>query len=342
MVKNNFLMTTCFLTTAFFTANAYADQAAMPDDHAPIGVMAEHSHKQGEWMLFYRYNRMDMQGNRSGNNDVSTANVLSNFMVAPLDMRMEMHMFGGMYGVNNDLTLMAMAPYVKKTMGHITRAAMQFETESEGVGDIKISGLYTLYQKNTHSDSSRNGQKLLLNLGASLPTGSIDERGDTPMGANQKLPYPMQLGSGTVDPLLGITYVQRYDAWSWGAQANTVLRFGKNSEGYRLGNEYGLTSWIARNLNEYASLSLRLDGKSWKDIEGQDSELNPLMVPTARTDLRGGERVDALIGLNLYQPHGALSGHRLAIEYGLPVYQRLDGPQLEVDHRFTIGWQWAF
>ena len=29
-------------------------------DHAPIGVMADHRHKQGEWMMSYRYMYMDM------------------------------------------------------------------------------------------------------------------------------------------------------------------------------------------------------------------------------------------------------------------------------------------
>ena len=34
------------------------------DSHAPIGVMGEHMHKKGEWMLSYRYMYMDMEGSR--------------------------------------------------------------------------------------------------------------------------------------------------------------------------------------------------------------------------------------------------------------------------------------
>lgn len=328
--------------TALFPNFALAHNANLPDDHAPIGVMGEHVHKQGEVMFSYRFSRMHMDGNRDGTNDVSSAQVLSNYIVTPLDMRMEMHMFGAMYAPSDDWTLMAMAPYINKSMNHQTRMGMRFSTEAEGFGDVKLSGLYSLYESGVDKDVHRIRHQWLLGMGASLPTGSIDERGNTPAGANQKLPYPMQLGSGTVDPLLGLTYTSRYDMWSWGAQANTTLRFGKNNEGYRLGNEYGLTSWVARNLNEYASVSFRLDGKSWGNIHGQDNELNPMMIPTARADLRGGERVDALVGLNLYQNKGVLAGHRLAAEFGAPVYQRLDGPQLETDYRFTLGWQWAF
>lgn len=318
---------------------ALADKVSLPDDHAPIGVMGEHNHKQGEWMTSYRYSGMKMEGHRNGTRNISTDDVLDDFMVAPLKMNMDMHMFGVMYGATDKLTLMGMVPYVQKSMSHVNRMGVHFKTRTEGLSDIKLSGLYTLFESENDTDLQ---QKLLLSMGASLPTGSITERGDTPAGSDQKLPYPMQLGSGTVDPLIGLTYVHKQQDWSWGAQGNLVLRFGTNDQGYRLGNEVSAAGWVARNLNHHTSLSVRLEGKSWGDIHDEDDDLNPMMVPTARTDLRGGERLDALIGLNLVAPQGALSGHRLAAEFGLPVYQNLDGPQLETDYRFTLGWQWAF
>jgi hypothetical protein len=55
------------------------------------------------------------------------------------------------------------------------------------------------------------------------------------------------------------------------------------------------------------------------------------MVPTADPKRRGGERVDLTLGINLFQTEGPLSEHRITIEAGLPVYQALDGPQLEND-----------
>ncbi len=47
-------------------------------------------------------------------------------------------------------------------------------------------------------------------------------------------------------------------------------------------------------------------------------------------------------GLNLYFPSGALKGHRLAAEWHIPVYQSLNGPQLETDRVLTVGWQKSF
>ena len=320
---------------------AFADGLSHPNHHAPIGVMGDHTHKQGEWMTSYRYSYMHMDGNRDGTNRMSSAAVISSgFMVAPLEMDMHMHMFGLMYGATDNLTLTAMAPYVIKTMDHVNMGGIRFSTRTQGLGDIKLGGLYRLNDL-IGLDSDRH--KLHINFGLSTPTGSIDERDDTPAGQDRKLPYPMQLGSGTVDPLLGLTYTHLFGPWSFGGQANTVLRFGENDEGYRLGNEFGLTAFANRNLGHNLSLSFRLDGKAWGDIHGQDSDLNPNMVPTARTDLRGGRRVDALVGLNLLAPHdGMLKNHRLAAEFGMPVYQHLDGPQLETDYRLTVGWQFAF
>lgn len=300
--------------------------------HAPIGVMGDHMHEEGELMFSYRYANMQMDGNRDGTTNLSSAETRAKgFMVAPIDMSMEMHMFGAMYGISDDLTLMAMVPYVRKSMNHETGTLVRFKTTTEGFGDSKISGMYNIFEQNQH--------KVHLNFGMSLPTGSTNERYDTPAGNNSLLPYPMQLGSGTYDPLLGVTYNNYGTAWAWGAQANAVVRVHDNNKDYRLGNKYGVTTWIARNLTENASVSFRLDAKSWNDIQGSDSRLNTGMVPTANPDLRGGQRVDAIIGANLLGGSGALEGHRLSAEFGMPVYENLDGPQLSTDYRFIIGWQ---
>ena len=97
--------------------------AAGPDGHAPIGVMGDHMHKAGEWMLSYRFMRMNMEGNRIGNNSVSPEDIVTTvpnrffgnpnqpptLRVVPTQMTMNMHMFGVMYAPSDVITLMAMA-----------------------------------------------------------------------------------------------------------------------------------------------------------------------------------------------------------------------------------------
>jgi hypothetical protein len=302
--------------------------------YSPIGVMGAHPHKKGEWMFSYGYSTMNMKGNRDGSSHVSSAQVLNDFMVSPTEMTMQMSMFGLMCGVHDRLTLMGMVPYTWISMDHVNRMGMRFTTDSEGVGDMKLFGIYTL--------DEQGNRKILLSAGISFPTGSIDEQDDTPVGANQKLPYPMQLGSGTYDFLPGITYTDQQGDWSWGSQLKVAIRMDKNDNDYRIGNEAELTVWGELKLNRYANASLRLNGKKWGNIHGADPELNPIMVPTARTDLRGGDRIYLLLGIDLTAIEGKLQGNRLAVEVGMPIYHHLDGPQLELDYRLTVGWQLVF
>jgi len=305
-----------------------------PDSHAPIGVMGDHTHEQGEFMLSYRYMYMDMDGNRSGTESLSTAEVLQDFMVTPVRMTMEMHMLGAMYAPTDDLTLMAMLPYVTKKMDHLTRTGVEFTTHSEGIGDVGLGGLYTIFDANR--------QRVHLNLGFSIPTGSIEERDTTPAGPNQILPYPMQIGSGTFDLRPGITYLGQAGRWSWGSQASGIIRLGENSNGYRQGHQFALTGWSARSWNNWFSTSLRLNGRTFGDYGGQDDRLNPAMIPTADPDRRAGTQIDVGLGLNFYVPEGGAQGLRLATEFNLPIFRSLSGPQLETDFSATAGVQYAF
>lgn len=301
-----------------------------PDSHGPIGLMGEHIHAAGEWMFSYRFMSMRMGGSRDGDSDISRSDVLQDYMVTPTSMRMDMHMLGAMYAPSDRVTWMFMVPYVKNSMNHVTRMGVRFTTESEGLGDVTVSALLPVYRG--------DGRELHVTLGASLPTGTTNARDDTPAGSDMPLPYPMQLGSGTVDLRPAVTWTRRGTAWSGGVQAGAVLRLGRNSEGYSLGDRYTVTGWSARRVSPGVSASLRVQATRWEDIDGDDDRLNPAMVPTADPHLRSGTRVELAAGLNLVLP----GRHRLAAELGTPVYEYLDGPQMETEATVTVGWQFAF
>lgn len=252
------------------TSSAFSD---LPDGHAPIGVMGDHTHGSGEFMFSYRYMYMKMDGNRDGTNDLSTSDVLEDFPVTPKDMHMHIHMFGILYAPTDYLTLMAMIPYIQKSMNHLTRMGLNFKTEPEVFGDLKTTGLITLFDNLKHH--------FHLNLGMSFPTGSIDEKDDTPAGDNVILPYPMQLGLGTYDLILGSIYTGNNGLVSWGGQVIGTVRFGENDRDYTLGNRIDMTMWGAFIINDWVSLSSRLDLTGVQNIDGADPALNPAMIPTA-------------------------------------------------------------
>lgn len=304
-----------------------------PDGHAPIGVMGDHTHSRGEWMASVRYMYMFMNGNQGRGGNKSTGDVLNDYPVAPKDMTTNMVMFGMMNAPTDDLTFMVMVPYIFKEMSHRTRANTSFTTHTDGVGDIKLNSLYKIL--------NWSRQQIHLNAGISLPTGSIDETDDTP-GGDVILPYPMQLGSGTFDLLPGLTYNGQTDNWSWGSQLLGTVRLGRNDRGYSLGERGQLTAWGARKWTRWLSTSVRLNGQVWGDIDGEDDALNPALVPTADPRRRAGERIDFLAGVNIYGRESWYRGQRVAVEFGFPIYQALDGPQLGLDWVLVTGWQYAW
>ena len=333
-MKIHFFAAVALLTIAP-CALAHDWVGARADGHAPIGVMGDHTHAAGDWMLSYRYMTMRMDGNIDGTSDLSNSEVRAHgFMVVPTEMTMEMHMFGAMRGISDDLTLMVMMPYIIKTMDHERPNGTEFTKDTEGWGDLKVSGMIDVWEGEFN--------RAHITLGVSLPTGSIDED----QGQATNLPYPMQLGSGSFEFRPAVTVIGQNETCSWGGQLGAILRLNENENDYQLGNEINSSVWAAHKWCEGFSTSVRLNAAAWEDIHGADPEVNGVPVPTADNDRRSGERIDFLIGANLFWPKAkgftGKEDQRLAIEFGVPVYQRLDGPQLETDWTLMIGWQSAF
>ncbi len=321
----------------FFSISVLADQSnshrPRPDSHGPISVMGDHTHKSGEVMFSYRYMRMNMDGNLSGSSTISTAEILEDFMVTPTSMEMDMHMAGMMVAVSDRLTLSSMISYIESRMDHQTRAGGTFTTAASGLSDLQLAGLIDFFHSDHH--------QLILNTGVSLPTGSINKTDDTPAAEDAILPYPMQLGSGTVDLKPGLTLLSSCDSWSMGLQGMGTIRLGRNSADYALGDRFDSDLWAGYVVTDNLSLSVRSGWSIWGNIDGADPRLNPAVVPTADPSLRGGRKVDIGVGINTLLPTPAGS-FRLAGEFAIPLYQNLNGPQLETDWEFTLGIQAAF
>lgn len=329
-----------------------------PDSHAPIGVMGDHTHTKGEFMVSYRFMHMSMEGSRIGTSAISTEEIVSTIpnrfagmpgqpptlRIVPLAMDMNMHMFGVMYAPSDWITLMAMLMVVNQDMSHATfqggtgtAQLGTFVTQATGLGDTRLSALIRVLKKGNHH--------LHLNAGLSIPTGSITEEDNilTPMDMRPtvRIPYPMQLGSGTFDLLPGFTYTGYAQKLAWGAQMMANLRLGENDEDYSLGNRLDLTAWASYRVANWLSGSFRTAYFTLGEIEGQDSRImGP--VQTANPDFQGGQRIDLSWGINVLGTSGLVKNHRLAFEFGLPVYQDLNGPQMETDYTITLGWQYAF
>ena len=301
--------------------------AARPDGHAPISVMGDHMHEMGEWMVSYRYMSMNMDGLLKGSNTVAPTMMATGFMpnMLPTEMTMDMHMFGTMYAISNQWTLMGMLNYLDNEM-----SMPMGKMDSSGLGDIKIAGLYDLAQWDS-------GRRMHLKLGLNLPTGSIDEKHN-----GNIIGYGMQLGSGTYDLEPAITYLVQTENYSYGAQLGGILRIGENDQDYTLGNKFEATLWGARKITDSLSASAKFDYSSQSEVDGKDSRMNEAMSPALNPNSQGRDITTFGLGLNYYFKDGGLSGHRLAAEWETPIDQKVNGVQLELDSTWTLGWQYAW
>lgn len=324
------------LATTLTHAHEEAHQKIHAIDHAPIGVMGDHRHKAGEWMIGLRYMQHTMNDLSNANGSISSEEVaLSGQRMTPLRMEGQMAMIGAMYAPSDRVTLVAGTKYLDKSMTTATYQGMMGSTllgentvETEGFGDVKLSALIGLHEQ--------YGHRFHANLSLSLPTGSITEQDEvlmpTGMVQPRRLGYGMQLGSGTYDVTTGLTYVGMDLPVSVGAQYLATWRLGRNDQGYSLGDLHQATTWVAYQPVCWVSGSVRLAYQHLAAIDGRDDQI------MANPENSGRERVDIGFGLNF----AGFDRHRIAVEYLQPIAESVQGTQLTTDSQLVVGYQVSF
>lgn len=301
------------------------DEICCKKNPIPAGVMISNVHSKGEWMFSYRHSRMFMDNVVDVNsNSIGIDEQLNSYSVASLNMQMRMQMLMGMYGVNDKLTVMLMLHYMNNEMRMLMPGSESFHIHTMrtgGLSDSKISFLYSFIKK--------SNEQLILALGSTIPGGSISQKGKSSsmMYPNQRYPYMMQLGSGTFDPLITLNYVKSINRFYFSSQVNIVMRAYKNSIGYKLGNEYAFNNWAAWQMIKPISVSLRMESTLNENIKGKDSELNLKKEVSASTSNSGGFKNILFTGFTFQPVIRTFNDLRLAFEFGLPIYEKLNGWQ---------------
>ncbi|MBK9983148.1 MAG: transporter [Saprospiraceae bacterium] len=312
---------------------------------SPAGVMISHAHSKGGVMLSYNYMSMTMKNNRSGTTAVSDEAVWNNYIFAPQDMHMNMHMLMGMYGLTDRLTLMAMTDYITSTMTltlppgtvlnhHHGDSSMVMSTESihthatSGFGDLKLWAIYKLLSDERSS--------LVFSAGINIPTGKFDiDAGDHAVFEGERHPYMMQLGTGSLDFMPGLTYLKHNENITWSAQAFATIRPFFNSIGYHYGSDITFNVWTSYLISSFMSVSARLESFTGGSIQGSDPNVYSVIEPDANPGSYGGQKVNGYLGTNFYIDKNFLSNCKIAVEFGIPVYQNLNGTQLA--HQYTLN-----
>lgn len=300
--------------------------AERPDAHAPVGVAHGHLLTAGAFMVGYRYDFTRFGHLRRNSERVGPEAAFDvGYALVPEEMTAHRHVAEVWYAPTEQVTLVAELPFVQRTITHERRIGDPLGHSVSGIGDLMVGGLLELL-----GQADRRAHATVL---FGLPTGRAAERDE-----EGSLVYAMQPGSGTFHVRPALTFQERRPDWSWGAQAGGRLYFGEAGEGFRLSNRLDLGLWAARQLLPWASASVRLAGDFRGDVDHRVPDF-PL-TPAAEPGLTGGQRIDLLLGANLRGTTGGLVGQRLFFELGLPIHQRLDGPQLGMSWRGLIGWRW--
>ena len=331
----NFLSpSSCFAQS---TPSEFAQMSFQELYNQSIYDTGKRSGQASPWTLSYQYKTANFEGYIDGTQSLSFDDVLGppssgsgkTFPVVPTTITQAAHNFTAGYHINDRWQGHISVPYIQQKTDHIALKPgyETFTIETEGFGDTVISASYTF-----------KVESWKLSLGVSLPTGSINEQGDTPRDVgNQQVPYTMQLGSGTYDLPVELGYLNSSSP-NLSLNASAIIRTGYNDRGYRLGNNYSLSGRYKIDLSSRLQGYVGLNFQYAKSIHGQDDSLlvgdPPVLYPASITNPRlyGGKKINSVFGL-LFK---VTKGYQLKIELGKPIHQDLNGPQPKEKWRSSL------
>lgn len=297
----------------------------------------------GRWVgaLSYEYEMLDEA--RSGkkpaanNDDAFTLN-----STLALDMS---------YGLSENVTLNAIIPYkyvfntrqVDSGLASGTPGLLFTDRRgAQGIGDIILMSYLRIkfgdlvrfgdeyypsgddgYDDYIHTGPSeyagrRQGPVFALALGVRLPTG----RTDVTDANKTRLTDNLQLGTGTMDPLIGLLYHQRYFRLGWGLSGIYRMSSQENINHYQWGNEIVGATYLSYRLNHSLEWVNQLNG-NWMGRDRQNG------APVAN---RGGTVL-------FYTPSLIYVGARtvtLQASAEIPVYRKFNESQLSSNYIINI------
>jgi len=311
-----------------------------------LGVEISDISAKKRWLLSYEFRYLDVGMYQTGTTRLSFDEVLfspgeetrtsSTYPIVPTFIKQRVHAFSVGREISNKLTLSLTVPLVSQETDHISSAPgfANFLIDSSGVGDVALIGQYKIHRSASASTS--------VGLGISLPTGSINQRGDTPRagaGTLERLPYTMQIGSGTYDFLVSMGHESDVGDWAVGISGSATLRTGRNEYDYRLGNNYGaeLTARFKRWSKFRPGLFINI--RTTGEIRGQEQSLiipgDPFLFGASITDSKnfGGEK--AQLGGNMRLCLTDNCGLNVNMKASVPIYQNLNG--IQPRERFSLS-----
>ena len=185
-----------------------------------------------------------------------------------------------------------------------------------GIGDITLLGLYTIYS--TKRDSAVFGHTLQGGGGIKLPTGKYN-------GSNNGSVNPsFQLGTGSWDYLLAAEYVIRRDKLGLSTMVNYTFKT-KNDQDYQFGDQFNYGStlfYIIEGNKVTVAPQAGFAGEVYASNRQYDEG-----VPDTKGDILFGKA-----GIE-----AGLGKFSLGLNAMLPINQNLTGGKVEANYRWSVN-----
>jgi hypothetical protein len=219
------------------------------------------------------------------------------------------------YSPNRDWGVNIQVPYYNRYHTTIAEGDTEISTShTESFGDVRLVGRYLGFTED---------KSIGVQLGVKLATGSFNNNFIAGPQEGEPLDRGLQPGTGTTDLLVGaFNFGALSRNWDYFAQG--MLQQPLNSrDGFRPGTGFNANAGFRYMGIEHAIPSIQINAR----IEGRESG------PNADVENSGATLVYLSPGMN-FQIADKLHGYVFA---QVPVYQRVNGLQLEPRYTVTLG-----
>lgn len=248
------------------------------------------------------------------------------------------------YGITEKLSLAATASIIENVVGEQvylgSSGAIPFTTPSfstYGFSDLTTTLVYKIYEDEVN--------RLQVNIGAAYPVGLNTATATLPTSNGTwitgRVNYALQPSANTFDFMPGLLYGGNIGSYSWGIAYRGRIPLTSNPQGWRYGNTHEFHAWLSYELMNGVQPTFRLQNTLEGRVNGFDLYINA-KAPGSNPNSNGGERIETFGGAILSGKLIGINPFSLAVEAGVPVYQNLNGPQMQKNWQAGIQLRWAF
>ncbi|MEP6484009.1 MAG: hypothetical protein ABJB01_06135 [Rudaea sp.] len=311
-------------TVLFFLAVSSSHRAAacsacgctLNSDWASQGLAAS-----GGWRFDVRDDYFDQNQLRSGTDKVSKSR-----LGIPNDEEIQQYTYNRNvtasvdYSPNRNWGINVSVPWFDRSHATIAEGDSDISTaHDKGIGDVRVTARYSGF------DPQRTTGVM---FGLKLPTGDSSDRFETGPAAGMIDDRGLQLGTGTTDLLVGVYHFGAFsETWSYFGQAIAQQPLTSDN-GFRPGTGLNLNAGVRYSATSNFVPQLQINAR----VEKRESGVNGDVENSGATLLYLSPGVT-------WTPNSHVS---LFAFFQAPIYQRVNGLQLEATQFFSVGAHYHF